>query len=569
MEPRDCPPPVITNRRWYFDTNEEESTTLLQKRTDKKLADSAERSWDIESDDRSQYGNVSTSQSVVRPQTSPLRSSKTGDGTEVGRTEEKKTLGTEEEKTLEQENSPYNKENSPDRVESAIDVLQKGISSTIYALDHGHLTPDHPVTFKNPVPNIGKRQQSRNEEILSKHTTRRKPLDPYTTYQDPTPQVDELIQGALSESSARRSNACGTLKLMASQKKNAPMLCTAKGLLDALLHASKRSETETDQTIRNRALATISLLSQAKETRRVVCEHEKVLVYLSEIVKADEGEARLHACSTVAALAKTEENRDMLMDTDKTLVREFSRILVKGKESGEGGAPLSKSAHKILLSTRLNVCAALLHLSKQCTVSVKMCADKEIVGNIASSCLSLDDPVHTRCMEALCNLTRFPGNVDSLLENKDVIVALSTCGMSNDRDDRLLSLRAMQNMSAHATKRVTVATEDILQLLCSSAEKLNMVEEHEAAISVLGNFCTDPNCIVQLTNSENVVRVLVTVANNIDYDPEIQFVACDALATIAMWLQRLARGGSVPEGFSFEPLPTLKSTGYMRYNTRE
>ena len=198
-----------------------------------------------------------------------------------------------------------------------------------------------------------------------------------------------------------------------------------------------------------------------------------------------------------------------------------------------------------------------------------MCNDEIILKNLALSCQDLDDPVHTRCLEALCHLTRFPGNNDILAQSPETLEALVRCGMSHTSDDRMWTLRAMQNITAHASKRGYFANHDLLQLLCLSAEKVDFVDEHEAAISIIGNLCTDPSSVVQIINSENVVRVLVVVANNIEYSPEIQFVACDALATIAMWMQRVARAGTVPEGFSFEQLPTLKSTGYLRYNTNE
>jgi len=296
-------------------------------------------------------------------------------------------------------------------------------------------------------------------------------------------------------------------------------------------------------------------------------------------MKNTDGEERLHSCSAIAALAKTEENRDALADKDG-LLEELAKLLATLKETGlesiagsKEEAPVSKprmaADKKIATSTRLNACAALLHLSKQCTVSVKMCNDKLILSTLANCSQDLEDPVHSRCMEALSHLTRFPGNNDVMAQSQETLQALCKCGMSVSDTDRMWTLRAMQNITAHASKRVPFKNNDLLHLLCESAERLDYVEEHEVAISVIGNLCTDATSFVQVVNTENVVRVLVSVANNIAYSQDIQFVACDALATIAMWLQRVARAASVPEGFTFEPLPSLKTTGYLRYNTNE
>jgi hypothetical protein len=198
-----------------------------------------------------------------------------------------------------------------------------------------------------------------------------------------------------------------------------------------------------------------------------------------------------------------------------------------------------------------------------------MCNNEIILRNLALNCQDVDDPVHSRCMEALAHLTRFPDNNDVLLQCEEMQEALYKCGTSLSSTDRTWALRALQNITAHSSKKGWIADDKMLQMICLSTEQLDFVEEHEIAISILGNLSTDPIAVVQMTNTENVMKTLVKVAHDNYYDPEIQFVACDALATIAMWIQRVARAGSVPEGYSFEKLPTLRSQGYMRYNTNE
>lgn len=192
-----------------------------------------------------------------------------------------------------------------------------------------------------------------------------------------------------------------------------------------------------------------------------------------------------------------------------------------------------------------------------------------MVKNLAMNCQDINDPVHSRCMEALCHLTRFPDNNDLLAEYNEVKVALHKCGTSMSSTDRLWALRTIQNITAHSSKRGYFMNTELLLLVSISAEQLDLIDEHETAMTILGNLCTDPIAVIQITNTENVMKVLVRIANDNEYDPEVQFIACDALATIAMWMQRIAKAASVPEGFSFEKLPTLRNMGYMRYNTNE
>ena len=272
---------------------------------------------------------------------------------------------------------------APQSVESAITVLKSEIAQAIYALDDGNTYSDTPVTFKNPVPNIASHELPNSNEILKKHTKRRKTFE--SKYITPKPHIRDLLEAVNSDSASRRSNASGTLKLMASQKKNVAMLGSSLGLLDSLVRLAKieaiGADYEAILVSRNRALISIALICQGKENRRAICEHSDLINFLSDTIKSNDHEGRLHSCSAIAALAKTEENRDMLAEKDG-LIEELAKLLASLKESGlesltdEERASMNMARvaaeKKIATSTRLNACAALLHLSKQCTVSVRI-----------------------------------------------------------------------------------------------------------------------------------------------------------------------------------------------------
>lgn len=200
-------------------------------------------------------------------------------------------------------------------------------------------------------------------------------------------------------------------------------------------------------------------------------------------------------------------------------------------------------------------------------MQVKICQDPLTLKTLATCSMDLEDPVHSRCLETICYLTRFPANNTILAASFDTLDALCKCGASSNQDDRIWTLRAMQNITAHAMNRGLVISENMLQVLCSSAQNVHNIEESEAAISVIGNLCTDPSFMVQVTNTENLMKVLVTGAHSIKYSQTCQFIACDALATIAMWLKKVAQEGSVPKGFNNDSLPTFQISGYMRYCT--
>mmetsp|Transcript_4326 Transcript_4326/g.5660 ORF Transcript_4326/g.5660 Transcript_4326/m.5660 type:complete len:80 (+) Transcript_4326:550-789(+) len=71
--------------------------------------------------------------------------------------------------------------------------------------------------------------------------------------------------------------------------------------------------------------------------------------------------------------------------------------------------------------------------------------------------------------------------------------------------------------------------------------------------------------IVPLTNTKNVVATLVHTAHSPDSSSEVRKMACDALATIGLWLQTLAGAGTVPDDVPDAVLPTHKATGWLRW----
>ena len=367
-------------RAWYFDATEQEneidmSTFDVSKQDDcnlpttqrRKVTNITTRSWFVESDSREKVLS-----GVEEVQPSP--------GISIAVSTIK-----EEQQPLEifiPESIPILSD-APQSVESAITVLKFGIAKAIHALDNGNTYSDTPVTFKNPVPTIASREIPNSDEILKKHTKRRKAFE--NRYIAPKPQIRDLLEALNSDSASRRSNASGTLKLMASQKKNVAMLGSSLGLMDSLVRLAKieaiGADYEAILVSRNRAMISIALICQGKENRRAICEHSELINFLFDTIKSNDHEGRLHSCSAFAALAKTEENRDILAEKDGLIV-ELAKLLDSLKESGlesltdEERASMNMARvageQKIAASTRLNVCAALLHLSKQCTVSVRI-----------------------------------------------------------------------------------------------------------------------------------------------------------------------------------------------------
>jgi hypothetical protein len=176
-----------------------------------------------------------------------------------------------------------------------------------------------------------------------------------------------------------------------------------------------------------------------------------------------------------------------------------------------------------------------------------------------------DNPIHTKCIEMICNLSRFPTNTAKLARNNALIDTLVKGGKSKNLDDRIWSMRSLQNIASDSTSKVILANSRILTLLSICSMRKDY-EEQVAAVAALYNLSTEPGAVVPLTNTRNVVATLVHLAHNAVSTPEIRKMACDALATIGLWLQTLAGSGSVPTGVTGAPLPSHQTTGWQLWD---
>ena len=175
------------------------------------------------------------------------------------------------------------------------------------------------------------------------------------------------------------------------------------------------------------------------------------------------------------------------------------------------------------------------------------------------------NPIHSKCLEIVANLTRFPANNGILTANEGVVETIIAAANSPLMECRMSALHSLQNMSADPSSKALLATGAVLNLLTSSAMRKDM-EEKEVAVAVLYNITTEPSAVTAITNTKNVVATLVHLAHSPDSSSEVRLLACEALATISLWLQTLAGTGKVPEGVTNVPLPSQKTTGWERWD---
>lgn len=285
------------------------------------------------------------------------------------------------------------------------------------------------IRFRNPFPTVAPSYTLRNPiTVIDEHTTGVPVVRP--KWLKPTKTLTQLIVAVVGSSLQRRSNACGALKVLAKQKKNQVSLVRTDGFLSSIIFAIRQNISSSDRALaldaRTRAMATLRNVCEPKENRIRVFTHPGLSECLMKVIREDPGEGRVLACGALALLAKTTECREGMANTDGlvALLSEVLRgVIVSPKpdpdnrerndavesdssdgssdnedddnsvqsESSCSSAEESRDApgsstqkfdsvrktaegmhDEFLQRSRLNSCAALLHLSKHCPVTVRL-----------------------------------------------------------------------------------------------------------------------------------------------------------------------------------------------------
>ena len=177
----------------------------------------------------------------------------------------------------------------------------------------------------------------------------------------------------------------------------------------------------------------------------------------------------------------------------------------------------------------------------------------------------MDHPIHSKCLDILCNISRLQVNNSILTRFDGIIGTLVSAAMSSKAENRIAALRTLQNMSADPSSKTVLATSQVLNLMTSCAMRKDM-DEKDIAVATLYNITTEPGAVTAITNTKNVVATLVHLAHSPDSSSDVRLLACEALATISLWLQTLAGTGKVPDGIVNAPLPSQKTSGWERWD---
>lgn len=177
-----------------------------------------------------------------------------------------------------------------------------------------------------------------------------------------------------------------------------------------------------------------------------------------------------------------------------------------------------------------------------------------------------DSPSHLHAVKVIAHLTRHRGNSKLIVfQIKIVVPAMVLATTSKNDDARKFACFAIQNLSQDKNCRQEVAgTKGLVMALCHRARQATKSEEKLAAVSGLKNLTDDPANLIPMSNTPECFATLMQIAHGHDKDvsEEMQYLACDALATLSHWLRKIASSGQKTESKTMKAsqmfVPTLK-----------
>jgi hypothetical protein len=126
------------------------------------------------------------------------------------------------------------------------------------------------------------------------------------------------------------------------------------------------------------------------------------------------------------------------------------------------------------------------------------------------------------------------------------VPALVKASFSINDKSRQSACYALQNLSQDKPCRQELAASpNLLSALCVRIRQASDPEERLAAIHALKNLTDEPANLIPMTNTPECFATLMQIAHASDdsVTEMMQYLGCDALATLSHWFRSIATSG--------------------------
>ncbi|KAL3918727.1 MAG: hypothetical protein SGILL_004098 [Bacillariaceae sp.] len=402
----------------------------------------------------------------------------------------------------------------------------------------------------------------------------------------------------------RRKNACGALKVMTANKAHRVNIAWTVGVLPALTSVLDDSGPETLEgtypdlstrkefiEARKRAVAGLLNLSLADDNRIPMFHCPKLVASLIRVINQDDAEARRGSCMIMMQLTRSKDNKYLmaqvpgLVDAVTAVIDPKATPISESKDSDEetdttkesdafdrvtkGETPVSKNdvlskatisedvaeasakydedPNEFIHGSRQHAFALLGNLAKEQDNAFILARHVYLVDTIVAITKLQESASQEYGLKLLAHFSRHRGNSKHLVfKMKQVVPAVVYATQSENDESRKYACFTLQNFSQDKPCRQELASNDeLLSAVCRRIRSSRQEEEKLAALNTLKNLTDEPANLIPMTNTPECFATLMQVAHASDESvtETMQYIGCDALATLSHWFRSIATSG--------------------------
>ena len=351
---------------------------------------------------------------------------------------------------------------------------------------------------------------------------------------------------------------------------------------------------------RKRALTSLVYLAVPKNNKLPIFHCPRLVASLVRVIEQDDGEARRSCCTVLAQLSKSKENRLIMAqipglldavtaviepkdnysgsDEDfgcsQSVASETSEIDIYASVSnedieksisdrspeqtmsdertlledvGELSARYDEDPDPFLHGTRQNVFALLSHLVKEKDNAYILARNTYLASTLVAIIKLQESSSQDYGVKLMAHLSRHRSNSTLLVfKMKGVVSSIVAAMNSENEESRKYACYTLQNLSQDKPCRQQLASiENLLSAVCHCIRNTTDPEEKLAALHTIKNLSDEPANLIPMTNTPHCFATLIQVAHASDdsITEMMQFVGCDALATLSHWFRSIATSG--------------------------
>ncbi|VEU33968.1 unnamed protein product [Pseudo-nitzschia multistriata] len=347
---------------------------------------------------------------------------------------------------------------------------------------------------------------------------------------------------------------------------------------------------------RNRAVSALIHLAMPQNNKLPIFHCPRLVPSLVRVIEQDDGEARRGCCLVLAHLSKSKENRLImaqipgLLDALVAVIEpkenfarsessedsmscrsshDTSDIDIHDRLSQEDNIDLNLSQKSTVQSlsqdpaelsvrydedpqpflhgARQNVFACLGYLVKEKENAYVLARHVQLVNTLVFITRLQESSSQEHAVKILANFSRHRSNSKFLVfKIRGIVQAVVSATYSENTESRKYACYTLQNFSHDKPCRQQLALIDnLLEAVCARIREPASGDEKMAALHALKNLTDEPANLIPMTNTPECFATLMQVAHADSHSitEEMQYIACDALATLSHWFRSIATSG--------------------------